>query len=249
MACGACSKRRLMQLAAAAAAELPATEFMFTAARTSITLKTGETTQINRALIQPMKRPEGGWAVRFRINGVDKHFDGKSPELVAQGIAAYLQLQRKTFRMADIWLNLNIQWYERISPNYQLAVDKALTELIAEEAVTDGPKRWSVDPSVWLMNALSLPGIYLSGDSYQASTFISHLSTVLELLNPNTNPQLGRATTYALYNAEFSQIRANPVQVRADARLWFYGFVSALRKSLSLPPVSWENVGLTYHWL
>lgn len=254
MACSACKRavafRQQLADARASGEEPVAPAFLVEASSNRIMLKDGTTSYLNKALIRITKRPSGGWGVRFSINGVDKVFDGRTPEEVFRNVAEHLSLNRLSYTSHSLWLNLNLQWYSRTSPQHHLAVHGALSELIKESdqklarAVQAG-----APPDEWLPDALTAVGHYLSSPHvYTATGFTSRLGDITEMLNPAVSSRMGNTVLYAEAVKFLSGVRSAPPTSLNSARAWFTGYFKSLLKLVDFQPAVVDDLLSKFNW-
>lgn len=221
----------------------------FRAQSPTISLKTGRTVRLDRPFVAGTRRPSGGWHATFRINGTDLTFNGKTPQEVAAKVQKTHYDNGITLSAADVWLNLNLQWMERLDQAY-FQVDKGvLTKAILEE----GEKRVEslrkgFEPSRWGSRAWNWMALYLAQDHYDPAAFMTILEQVLGMLNPNVNPTLGCIRCHGEWSNELQKIRLQPPATQEDARKWLHAVHNSVNARLEKPSISYAQACVLNFW-
>lgn len=219
------------------------------ASRPTVTLKLGKVVPLNTALILNGRRPQGGWSVRLRINGVDQQITGNSPSEVAKRLKDAATSAGETLTIADIWLNLNLHWMSRLDNKYFLVSASELSSAILQAGEAPAPSLRKVfTPGVWGSVAWKWLGLYLAQDTYHPDKFLEQLLTVQEMLNPVSSPTLGCINCYADFSQELSNIRLRMPRTREEARHWLTNFHNAVNQKLSKKTVSFETASSLNFW-
>lgn len=223
----------------------------FRASKTTVTLRSGKVVPLDHALVIGMRRPTGGWVATFRINGIDKTFTGRSPQELGNTVLREHQKNNVSLSVADLWLNLNLQWMERLDQKYFLVDRSELTKLILQEGQTaEVTQRQVITPEKWGSIAWKWLGLLLAQDGYTPEVFVLHCEQVLTLLNPSLNPGIGCIRCFADFAAEMSRIRMNPPKGLDEARRWLWEFHNSVNVK-TVPPkpqISFERAAALNFW-
>jgi len=78
----------------------------------------GKNVSIAQPLVAPFGKPTGGWGVHIRIKGLQDYVNAKDATSAFKEVKEVLKKQEMEVRDVDIWMNLNIQWYQRLQKKY-----------------------------------------------------------------------------------------------------------------------------------
>ena len=126
MACDSCNKSEPVT---------PAAAMTYAATASSVVGKDGVRYQINKSLIPAGRKPTGGWKVSLLVNGQFVTADGGSAEAVHAEAARLLKLNGAVYSDLDLWLNLNIQWLQRLAEKFQVVRERDLMSVASGSAV------------------------------------------------------------------------------------------------------------------
>ncbi len=185
-------------------------------------------------LTQPIaKRPHsplGGWGVDFFLNSIQTRFDGASPEIVYQNVARSFDLNAIDYTRADLWLNLNIQWLQRVPQKYRrisLSQIMAFAVPIEYQTSTDPhakakPFTKDTQKSLW-----SLLELYLcvAPARFSYSRFIMLAEVVKDLYSPEKSPFAGASSDFQKITISLENLSDNPTYNVDAARQWLWGTV------------------------
>lgn len=221
----------------------------FRAKSNTIQLKTGQTVPLNGPLVSGMKRPATGWTVRFRLNGVDKVVHGNNPQAVGNRARETLKQADVTFTEADLWLNLNLQWMEKME-HRNFKVDHAkLAALVQTEGVSEAPtQRKTFTPEQWGSIAWKWLGLYLAQDNYNPEDFLRQLETVLVMLSPSSNPTIGCIRCFSEWSAVMANTRHNMPKTLEEARKWLWQEHNKVSGRLGKRQLSFEEAQRANLW-
>lgn len=215
-----------------------------------VRLRTGKMAPLDNPMILGTRRPSGGWWAKFRINGVDQIFKGRFPAETFKLVQEGHKKNNITLRPQDIWLNLILQWMERLDLKYFLVNRVDLTNMIqGQETGPRATQRQAVLPQVWGSIAWKWLGLLLAQDSYSSETFLSNLDQVLNLMSPSSNPSLGCLECFTEFSTELHRIRLNMPPDRDAARQWLWNFHNKVNRRIHKPVIPFERAARLNFWL
>lgn len=220
----------------------------FRARSNTVRLKTGRVIPLNGPLLAGNYRPHGGWTARFRINGIDRMYQGRTAQEVARKVSSDHADNNVPLTGADVWLNLNLQWMEK-TPLSRFTVEKGeLTKAINDGTEPEKTLRKTYAPEVWGSRAWNWLGLFLAQDNYSSGAFLQELEQVLLLLNPNTNPSIGCVRCFTEFSQELSTIRLNPPQTQEDARRWLWDFHNRVSRRIGKREIDYSTAQKLNFW-
>lgn len=87
--------------------------------QSTVTARGGKTFPIISCMIPRPHQPRGGWRVVIFIHGQKTEITASTYAGVAIDAKALLDLNEIKYTIADLWMNLNIQWIEHAIERYQ----------------------------------------------------------------------------------------------------------------------------------
>lgn len=251
MSCSSCGGKRLPKapvvVIEALQNDLPSMQF--SASRNTITLRNGHSEAMNRAFIQGPNKPRGGWGVKFRINGVDREFPGLNAGTVVGSILNYYRANQIPVRPVDVWLNCNLQWFERTQSKHHEAPLAELASIAGPAAETGSPQRREHPPKEWGSRAWLWLGLYLAMDDYDPEEYVAQLAMVGKMLNPNSCPSLGCQLCYSEFSGWFSGVQFNPPKTQEEAREQLVRFHNVVNSRLDKRVISFDAAARINFWL
>jgi hypothetical protein len=219
----------------------------------NVQLRNGAVVPLYGSLIRSGKRPSGGWFFNFRVRGIDFKVNGISPQQVARQVHTKLKQNGVSISPADLWLNLNLQWMNRLDHEHFTVTREALTSLIKIEAEDQGKPedtslRKSFTPEQWGSRAWKWLGLYLAQDDYNPIAFLLQLEAVLGLLNPMVSPATGCIKCYTEFSAEMQNIRNNMPRTLDDARKWLWSFHNKVNRRIGKPEITFLEARTLNFW-
>jgi len=203
---------------------------------------------LNGSLILGAYRPSGGWRAQFQINGVNHLIDGRTAHEVALRTSQAHAKNGISLTAADIWLNLNLQWMDRLDAKRFTATQAALTEMIVTEGTEAPTKRRVFPPEVWGSIAWKWLGLFLAKDDYLPDLFLHELERVLSMLDPALCPTLGCLTCFVEFSAELNRIRLNMPETKEDARRWLHSFHNRVNARIGKSQLSFASAAEVNFW-
>lgn len=229
-----------------------AQELAYYATSSTITSLRGETLSIQQPLIDGFKSPRGGWRAQFRVNGLDYKFTGSQALVTFKQAKDIFAKNGIRVRDVDIWLNLNLQWFDRIDDKYKRVRHAALLEIASTSestAKTVNPDKRQYTPAQWGKHAWNFLGAYLAQDEYAWSDYRIILEMVRSMLNPSINPSIGCAECYREFSKETDRLASNPLNDREEARKWLVDFHNSVNVRINKPKVSYDSAAKNYLWV
>ena len=233
-------------------AEEKAYELNYRATSSTILSMQGKTLDIKQPLIASFGKPTGGWGVRLRVKGQHFYLGAETSK------DAYFKVKDTlnnklglTISDDDIWLNMNIQWYQRLQPKYylvRLADLLRLADPVGMKEQTHNPRVRNYTPSDWGRFAWDFMGIYLSQDDYYWDEYFATLERVQKMLNKDNNPSIGCNECYIEFTKELESVRNTPMHDVNKAREWLVNFHNKVNKRIGKPMFPYELAAKRYFW-
>lgn len=182
-------------------------------------------------LTQPVaKRPHtplGGWAVEFFINSIQTRFDGAGPDTVYQNVARAFELNHISYTRADLWLNLNIQWLQRVPIKYRrIALSQLMLRSIpinydtsTDPHAKSKPFTKTTQSSLWALLELYL---CVAQVRFSYSRFIMLAEVVKDLYSPEKSPFSGTSSDFQKITLNLENLTNIPPYSVEAARLWLW---------------------------
>jgi hypothetical protein len=192
-----------------------------------ITDRFGKVVDLSQPIAKKPHSPLGGWGVDFFINSIQTHFDGAGPDIVYQNVARTFDLNRIDYTRADLWLNLNIQWLQRVPKKYRrIALSQLMSVAVPLEYQKSSDPHAKVKPftkatqaSLW-----SLLEIYLcvAQTRFSYSRFIMLAEVVKDLYSPEKSPFSGTASDFQKITLNLENLSDIPTYTIEAARQWMW---------------------------
>jgi len=223
----------------------------------TIRTNTGRYMPITTCLVKDYTTPSGGWSVDFIVNGISIRITGNRPIEVITSLRQHLMLNNVEFDEKTLWLNCNLQWLERSLPQNRLVSVHDLSYVsfqVAPKEVKEAPKVAAVvvapryTPADWGSVAWKWLGLYLAQDVFSITGFKNELVTVLQMLNPTTNPSIGCVECFE----HFTKIVEDSEEEIADqqsARVWLVNAHNKVNATLEKPLVTFEQAATQNFWV
>lgn len=229
--------------------KLPA-DMEFTAHRNTIRLTDGTLSTIHRSFINPLTQPSGGWTFSFILNSVQHNIPKKRrPQEVAAAVAAIFQSNGKPLSTIDLWLNLNLFWFDRVDPIHWLVSKDELLSVAAPNGNAESvPMTTNTPPQIWGSRAWQFMALYLAGTNYSATEFLAICRTVLDLLNPALNPNIGCQDCYLEFSRAYGNLTISPPKNRTDARQWLWAFHNSVNARIGKPEITFDTAVRLNYW-
>lgn len=182
-------------------------------------------------LAQPVARrphgPLGGWGVDFFINSIQTRFDGGGPDQVYHNVARVFELNNISYSPADLWLNLNIQWLQRVPKKYRrISMSQLMSAAIPIEyqSTTDPHAKLKPFDKRTKQSLWSLPELYLcvTPGRFNYSRFIMLAEVVKDLYSPEKSPFSGTSSDFQKIILNLENLSNNPTYTVEAARQWLW---------------------------
>lgn len=228
----------------------PVSAMEFTASQTTVNLRDGTRSQLNRPLFSSMATPFGGkWSFSFVLNGTQHNVKGKRrPQDVANEVIQIYTANQTALSTADLWLNLNIFWLDKVAPEFWLLSKEQLYAATTPAAPQAIAMSVNTPPALWGSRAWNYMALYLAGNSYDKDVFQSILHQVLDLMNPQVNPSIGCSQCYLEFGKQLEHLRADPPENRQAAREWLWAFHNFVNQKLGKPVIPYQQAATLNHW-
>lgn len=233
-------------------AEEKAFELNYRAKKYSILSMQGKTLDITQPLIAPFGKPTGGWGVHLQIKGQHYYLGAETAKHAHHQVKDTLESRHGlTISNEDIWINLNIQWYQRLPEKYRLvryADLLSLADPVGLQEHTHNPRVRNYTPNDWGRFAWDFMGIYLSQDLYEFKAFYKIMEDVKQMLNRDINPSIGCNECYIEFTKELEILRSNQIHDVGQARKWLNDFHNKVNKRIGKPFFPYELASKKYLW-
>lgn len=243
MACDSCNKSE---------PATPAAAMTYAATASSVVGKDGVRYQINKSLIPAGRKPTGGWKVSLLVNGQFVTADGGSAEAVHAEAARLLKLNGAVYSDLDLWLNLNIQWLQRLAEKFQVVRERDLMSVASGSAVppehAPTRSRPQVGPAVWGRKGWGMLQMYLALDTYEFGVLMMLATELRKWLDPNLNPTTGCAECFIHFGAALADLRNKPRYTQAEAREWLWRVMNGANVRKGVAEMSFEDAAKANHW-
>jgi hypothetical protein len=208
-----------------------------------------KTYSLRMPLIKAPGRPANGWRVSLAVKGQTISVDGKTPMDVYNNSVQMLRRNGMDVPADDIWLNLNIQWLARTPERYHLvpAGDLMLISKVGLAGEVHASRR-SYKPSDWGRLAWGWLNLFLAREEFHYREFLVQLKYVLDLLNPDTNPEIGCAECYREFSIMVSKIQNKPGMTREEARQWLVSTHNSVNARLGKKVLTFETASKLAFW-
>lgn len=192
--------------------------------QSQVTDLNGRVHSLDQSLVHPQVRPRRGWDVVLVINGSVTRVTGQSPKAVFLAAKRALSINQAEFTDIDLWLNLNIQWLDRLPPGKPRIVDiDRLLEIANGKTREDIPKevrRRSYTPDDWGAKGWAMVQMYLAKDTYSYSTFLFLVKELQDWVNPSSNPSIGCGDCFKHFTPAVTRLISRPLHSQDEARNW-----------------------------
>lgn len=222
----------------------------YTTKSTSVLCIDGITRPLNGPLLRPGKSPVGGWGVTVDFRGQNVPLRGSRPvDIYNSAVLMHTANGEPAPDPHVIWFNLNILWVMNTHPNFCFTT---VTDLLAISDINVGQKQDPnvkvAGPALWGSRGWNFLAIWLAGDSYDWGVFLGLVETVLDMLNPATNPTIGCIDCYRNFSIEVGALRESPKHTREEARLWLFNVHNKANARLGKPVLSFDEAKRVNYW-
>jgi hypothetical protein len=215
-----------------------------------ITDRFGKIVDLSQAIAKRPHSPVGGWGVSFYVNSVKTDFSGLTPDSVYREVAKVFDLNGVDYTHADLWLNLNIQWLQRVADRYRRI---SMTQLLSvalpvtHERTADPHSKVREFPVSEQIVAWSFLSIYLQNpqSSYGFSRFITLAETLKDLYNPQKSPFQNTSAAFQKIVLNIEALSKNPAYTVEAARQWLWETLV----DLGLTGVTFNEYAKRANWL
>lgn len=217
---------------------------------TSVLCIDGITRPLNGSLLRPGKNPAGGWSVTVDFRGQTVPLRGSRPaDIYNAAVLMHTANGEPAPPPHVIWFNLNILWVTNAHPN---SCFTTVTDLIALSSENDthrtDPNVKVAGPSLWGSRAWNFMALWLARDSYDWDVFSGLVESVLDMLNPATNPTIGCIDCYRNFSIEVGLLRNSPKLTKEEARLWLFNVHNKANARLGKPVLSFDEAKRVNYW-
>ena len=227
----------------------------YSATSSTVTGKDGKAYALNQPLNGNAVQPSGGWKADIEVHGVPRTVTGRSGVAVFREAKRLLELNGAAFRELDLWLNLNIQWVQRVSDKHQVVTLSSLLSIAAEGEHIDPklpPKplhsKRQVPPKIWGAKGWGMLQAYLSQDIYEWPRFLVLAQELSVWVNPTVNPSIGCGECFIHYTQELEKLKASPAFEQDDARRWLVNTMNLVNARKGVTPMSYEKAKSVNYW-
>jgi hypothetical protein len=248
-----CCGARTLRIAKAAVSEPVApTKMLYTVSRTTLTgLDSKERSLLGPLVLAPGK-PSKGWRVVLPVNGQSIYIEGVTPADVYNRSLLTLRNNGVNISPADLWTSLNIQWMERTPDKHHMVPLRDLL-MVARvrtpgvQVVADSRRR-SYKPESWGKYAWGWLNLFLAREDFHFRDFLTQLLYVVDILNPDTNPEIGCAECYRDFRILVEDYKKNPGFTREDARKWLVDAHNSVNRKLGKKELNYEQASKAAFW-
>jgi hypothetical protein len=206
-------------------------------------------------------RPRGGYRAKFPVKGHVQQVSGRTPqEAFASAVALFrangIEVDAEVTR--NLWLNLNIQWAERVGNEGKLKVRTADLMQIAG-TVGEAPKAAAVKDQNWPPRQWGSKGwanlqMYLAGNVYEYNGFLRRAIDLGDLVNPDLNPSIGCADCYRHFAMALAVLKQRPLHTQNEARQWLFKLMNEVNArrvkegDSRARTLTYEQAAVANHW-
>jgi len=246
MACPTCGKSQ-----ASTPVPSESESLNYSTALTQVASRRGGMLPIAGPLVDDSTPPRGSWRVMIPVAGHTQEVKGGSPKAVFNNAKSLLERNGVTISDANLWLNLNIQWLQRVTKAHLQPV--TLEELMAVATGNPPPQvayvsKANVPPKVWGSKGWAMLQTYLSMDNYDHGRFLLLANELANWVNPDLNPSKGCADCYRHYLAALAEIRQYANRTQAEAREWLVKTMNAVNLRNGKKALTMAEAATLNHW-
>lgn len=192
------------------------------------------------------------WVFEFTVNGIGYRVEGVNGADVFSKTSSILRTNNQAYTPYDIWLNLNIYWYEN---NTQKSLESVFLQDLLGIATND-PDAQSVirlsershPPMQWGSVAWKWLGLLLANDTFHKETFIHACGLVSDMLDPAKSPVTGCRECYNEWRYNLAAIRNTPPNNVQQARDWLWRVHNAVNARIGKPTLTFEQASEQNLW-
>lgn len=177
---------------------------------------------INQPLVRTKPKPSAGWGVHIPVKGMNTPIMGESPFEVAQEAQRILTANQESFRIIDLWADLNIQWTQRVVSDSALVPLQNLLDIVTPTPAPqrEGSLELKHPPQEWGPLGWGMLIMYLASNNYSWDRFRLLVGQLLDWVNPSLNPSIGCSECFQHFSATVAELNASPIYDRKTARQW-----------------------------
>jgi len=198
------------------------------------------------------KRPRHGWGVRFTSKGFTTPIQGETARSVFARSKAHFDLNGIPYTDEDLWLNLGIQWLDRM-PGKAVA-HVPLETFLANAVATAGEdiptvtRKRSYTPKQWGPKGWAMLQMYLAQDVYSYDTFLVLAAELAAWVNPAINPSIGCGECYQHFTGALTDLRSHPRHKQEEAREWLFNAMNSVHVRNQRQPWTKERAYKSNFW-
>lgn len=219
--------------------------------QTTVTTAAGQSFALNQSLVGDLNRPKNGWMAQFVIHGSTVQITDESPNRVFAKAKQVLELNNIPFTDSGIWLNLNIQWLDRLQkgrPKVQLDDLLNIATGTKSELIPKQVHKRSYTPKDWGSKGWAMLQMYLAQDVYSYERFLLLASELSNWIDPSKNPSIGCGDCFKHYIPELSKLKAKPLHNQEDARMWLFDLMNSINLRTNKPVLTKDQAYQRNFW-
>lgn len=230
--------------------QTPASTLNFSASVDTVVGKDGKRYSIEGSLIPTGRRPSGGYRFQLTIAGHTASSPASTAREAFAEASRLLSTNGVEVSARDLWLNLNIQWLQRLDEKYHVVRLADLLEVASGNDPSPAPhkNRANVGPKTWGSKGWGMLQMYLAQDVYEYGTFVGLATELSKWVNPEVNPSIGCADCYIHFTGALDRLRRKALYTQVEARKWLVDTMNAVNKQNGKPVWSFENAAKANHW-
>lgn len=194
----------------------------------------GKIIDLSQPIAKKPHSPLGGWGADFFVNSIQTHFDGETAEIVYQNVARNFDLNHIDYTRADLWLNLNIQWLQRVPKKYRrIDLFKLMSVAIPIKYQKSSDPHTKIRPfdtatqrSLWSFLELYL---CVAPSRFNYGRFIMLAEVVKDLYSPEKSPFLGTSSDFQKIILNLENLSNTPTYTVEAARQWLWETINDLK--------------------
>lgn len=244
-----CGRQRLRLPSTRVRAAVPTKEMLYSAHTTSLTGLDSKRYNLAGPLIRAPGRPANGWRATLPIKGQNVEVHGRTP--VETYNHAVTLLGRNGLRVPahDIWLNLNMVWMARTPEKYHIVRMGDLLKIsrVVEAAPAD-PRKRSYKPSDYGRFLWGWLNLFLAREEYHFRDFLTQCVYVLDVVNPDTNPEIGCAECFREFGKAVQKLKEQPQTNREGARKWLVDVHNEVNQRIGKKVLTYAEASKAAYW-
>ena len=205
-----------------------------------VTGRDGRRYAVDSCLVAKTRRPRGGWGVTLIVNKQTVTVDGSTSDEVFNKVKSTLKINDFDVSDHNIWINLNIQWLDKVVDKHQKVTLSMLLEIVAPNP-NQKPSDKVIKASDWFKRVFGILELYLAQNIYEYKSFLSLVQTARSISNPNSSNLIGNSDIYIILNMEANNLELNPIYGQVEARQWLVDIRNRIGKQSGLPDVTFEQ--------